>query len=182
MLDKLARIIDEGRGASRASRNPPPLAAHGVLGGTLGLIHARLITRDPRSLVELVNPLMSMIVLPYLGPAAARRKQHRRRASRPSSARKRRPSADPPGDFGIRLTYRTLRVLEAATAEQGLNNKELSERAGITDQGQISKLLSRLARHGLTENTGEGQARGEPNAWIVTRKSTEFLHAVGITR
>jgi AcrR family transcriptional regulator len=182
VLDKLARIIDEGRSASGASRNPPPLAAQGVLGGTLGLIHARLITRDPRSLVELANPLMSMIVLPYLGPAAARREQYRPLPARPSSPPERSPNGDSRADFEFRLTYRTLRVLAAIAAEPGLNNKELSERAGITDQGQISKLLSRLVRHSLTENTGEGQAKGEPNAWILTRKGTELLRAVGSLR
>jgi len=182
VLDKLARIIDEGRTASRASRNPPPLAAHGMLGGTLGLIHARLMSRDPRSLVELVNPLMAMIVLPYLGPAAARREHDRRLPARPPAPRNSRPNSDSCADFEIRLTYRTLRVLAAVAAEPGLNNKQLSERAGITDQGQISKLLSRLARHGLTENTGQGQARGEPNVWMLTLKGTEFLHAVGIPR
>jgi AcrR family transcriptional regulator len=182
VLDKLARIIDEGRSASGASRNPPALAAHGVLGGTLGLIHARLITRDPRSLVELVNPLMAMIVLPYLGPAAARREQHRPLPAGLSAPPERGPNGDSRAAFEFRLTYRTLRVLVAVAAEPGLNNKELSERAGITDQGQISKLLSRLARHGLTENTGEGQPKGEPNAWILTRKGTEFLHAAGTVR
>jgi AcrR family transcriptional regulator len=179
VLDKLTRIIDEGRDASRGSRSPPPLAAHGALGGALGLIHARLITRDPRSLVDLVNPLMSMIVLPYLGPAAARREQHRPLPERPSASPNRRRNRDSSSDLEFRLTYRTVRVLEAVAAEPGLSNRELSERAGITDQGQISKLLSRLAGHGLTKNIGEGQAKGEPNAWILTRKGTEFLQAVG---
>jgi hypothetical protein len=73
-------------------------------------------------------------------------------------------------------------VLAAVGAEPGLNNKELSERAGITDQGQMSKLLSRLAGHSLTVNTGEGQAKGETNVWILTRKGTDLLHAVGSLR
>ena len=47
VLDELTRIIDQGRSASRAARNPPPLAAQGVLGGALGLLYARLSARDP---------------------------------------------------------------------------------------------------------------------------------------
>jgi hypothetical protein len=74
VLGELIPIIDEGRGACR---NPPPLAAQAVLGGALGLIYARLIARDPCTLVELLNPLMSLIVLPYLGASAAREEQHR---------------------------------------------------------------------------------------------------------
>jgi AcrR family transcriptional regulator len=77
VLDELIPIIDQGRSASRASRNPPPLAAQVVLGGALGLMYARLSARDPCSLVELLNPLMSLIVLPYLGASAAREEQYR---------------------------------------------------------------------------------------------------------
>jgi hypothetical protein len=77
VLDELTPIIDQGRSASRAARNPPPLAANAVLGGALGLIYARLSARDPCSLVELLNPLMSLIVLPYLGASAAREEQDR---------------------------------------------------------------------------------------------------------
>jgi hypothetical protein len=72
VLDKLTRI-----GASRATRNPPPPAAQGVLGGALGLIYSELTARDPRSMVELLNPLMSWIVLPYLGASGAREEQYR---------------------------------------------------------------------------------------------------------
>jgi AcrR family transcriptional regulator len=77
VLDELIPTIDEGRSAPPAARNPPPLTAHAVLGGALGLIYARLIARDRCSLVELCNPLMSLIVLPYLGASAARKEQDR---------------------------------------------------------------------------------------------------------
>jgi AcrR family transcriptional regulator len=86
VLDKLARIIDQGRSGSRATRNPPPHAARAVLGGALGLIYARLSARDPHSLVELVNPLMSLIVLPYLGASGAREEQYRPLPARRSAS------------------------------------------------------------------------------------------------
>ena len=179
VLDALIRIIDEGRSGSHATGNPPRLTAHVVLGGTLGLLHARLITSDSPSLVELVNPLMSMVVLPWLGAPAARRQQCRPPRPRPSPPRKRRPSRGQLADFGITLTYRTRRVLGAVAAEPGLSNRELSERVGITDQGQITRLLSRLARHGLTENVSEGERKGEPNAWILTRRGKELEARLG---
>jgi len=65
----------------------------------------------------------------------------------------------------MRLTDRTVRVLAAIAAiaaQPGLSNRQISQRAGITDQGQISKLLSRLAGLQLIENTGEGQRRVPP--------------------
>jgi AcrR family transcriptional regulator len=86
MLGELTRIIDQGRSASRASRNPPPLAAQGVLGGALGLISSELTARDSRSMVELLNPLMSWIVLPYLGASASREEQDRPLPARRSAS------------------------------------------------------------------------------------------------
>jgi AcrR family transcriptional regulator len=86
VLDQLSLIIDEGRSASRAARNPPSHAAQGVLGGALGLLYSELIARDPRSLVELLNPLMSWIVLPYFGAAAACEEQHRPPPARRSAS------------------------------------------------------------------------------------------------
>jgi AcrR family transcriptional regulator len=77
LLEQLSLIIEEGRSASRAARNPPSHAAQGVLGGALGLIYSELIARDTRSLVELLNPLMWWIVLPYFGASAACEQQRR---------------------------------------------------------------------------------------------------------
>ena len=179
VLDALTRIIDEGPNGSDATGHPPRLTAHVVLGGTLGLLYARLMTSDSRSLLELENPLMSWVVPPYLGAPAPRSHQCRPPRPRPSAPRKRRPSRGQLADFGIPLTYRTRRVLGAVAAEPRLSNRELSERVGITDQGQISRLLSRLARHGLTENVSESQRRGEPNAWILTRRGKELEARLG---
>ena len=86
VLDQLSLMIDEGRSASRATRNPPSHAAEGVLGGALGLIYSELIARDPRSLVELLNPLMWWIVLPYLGVSAACEEQRRPPPARRSAS------------------------------------------------------------------------------------------------
>jgi AcrR family transcriptional regulator len=177
LLDRVTRVIAEGHSASGASSSPPPFAAHFVLGGTLGLIHTRLISLDPRSLVELVNPLMSMVVLPYLGAASARKEQERPLAAR-SAPRRRRTARDPLASLVTPLTYRTLAVLVVIDAEPGLSNCEVGERAGVKDQGQISRLLARLLAHGLAENTSKGQPRGEPNAWILTLKGAEFIRAL----
>ena len=68
----------------------------------------------------------------------------------------------------MRLTYRTTRVLQCIAAQVGISNREVAEEAGVADQGQISKLLARLERLGLIANTGEGHAKGEPNAWQLT--------------
>jgi AcrR family transcriptional regulator len=132
-------------------------------------------------LLELTGPLMSMIVLPYLGPAAARRELRR---PAPASRGQSKPApADPLRDVPMRLTYRTVRVL-MAVAELGEqaplpSNREIGIAADMNDQGQISKLLTRLAGLGLIENMPAGRARGAPNAWALTAKGREIEQAIG---
>ena len=66
-------------------------------------------------------------------------------------------------ELDMRLTYRTVTVLAAIAAQPGLSNSQLGEHAGIADQGQISRLVSRLARLQLIENTREASARAPPS-------------------
>jgi len=79
----------------------------------------------------------------------------------------------------MRMTYRTLRVLATIEAQAGLSNYEVAQRAGISDQGQISRLLSRLHGLGLIENTGKGQSKGGANAWQLTREGRRLQSATG---
>jgi len=176
VLAQVITIVDEGRREGKRSDGPPPLTADGVLGGVFSLIHSRLLEGKDGSLVGLVNPLMSMIVLPYLGQAAARRELDRPVPKAP--ARPRPVNGDPLRDLGMRLTYRTVRVLMAVAANPGSSNRAVADGAGIKDQGQISKLLARLQGLGLIENTGEGSARGGPNAWRLTEKGRGVEDAI----
>ena len=78
VLDRLARVVERGsREESAARAEDAPFTAEGVVGGVLSVIHTRLLNPTPEPLVDLLNPLMSMIVLPYLGPRAARRELSR---------------------------------------------------------------------------------------------------------
>jgi hypothetical protein len=69
-LRVLERRIDDGR--HHAPRQPPPHAAPAVLAGAMGAIRARLLEPGSAPLSDLLDPLMSFIVLPYRGAAAAR--------------------------------------------------------------------------------------------------------------
>ncbi len=73
----------------------------------------------------------------------------------------------------MRLTYRTVRVLLAISANPDASNRQVATAAGISDQGQISKLLTRLQSLGLIQNGGGDHAKGEPNAWTLTAKGQE---------
>jgi chromosome segregation and condensation protein ScpB len=87
---------------------------------------------------------------------------------------------DPLRDVEMRLTYRTVRVLAAVAEHVGSSNREIGFASGIGDQGQISKLLTRLHRLGLIENTGAGRTKGAPNAWRLTDKGHDVQNAVSL--
>jgi AcrR family transcriptional regulator/DNA-binding MarR family transcriptional regulator len=172
VLAQIASIVDRGRAESRDE--VARLTAESVVGGVLSVIQSRLHPGVGGRLVELTGPLMSIITLPYLGPAASRR-ELRRPVPAAGETRQAR-SRNPLRDTDMRLTYRTVRVLMSVANQPGASNRELGLAAGVSDQGQISKLLTRLARIGLIENT-RGHARGAPNAWSLTPKGVE-VHQV----
>ena len=59
----------------------------------------------------------------------------------------------------------------------GASNREIAEGAGIADQGQISKLLTRLERLQLVHNIGEGQIMGSSNEWYLTDRGGQVERA-----
>jgi DNA-binding MarR family transcriptional regulator len=152
----------------------------------LAVVHARLLAGADKGarrgggggglLVELLNPLVAMVVQPYLGLAAAERE-----LARPVGARRavrRGPVVDPLEGLDMRLTYRTLRVLAAIAAAPGASNRTVAQAAGVADQGQISKLLARLEGLGLICNRSVGHLKGEANAWELTVRGMEVEQAV----
>ncbi|HEY2142383.1 MAG TPA: TetR/AcrR family transcriptional regulator [Solirubrobacteraceae bacterium] len=178
-LDTLNAIVDQGCTESKTGKEPPPLTAEGTVGAVLAVIHARMLDLDPRPPIELLSPLMGMIVLPYLGRAAAAKELARPtpKAPRARTSQPVRPVLD---RLDMRLTYRTLRVLSAIAAHPGASNRLVSDTAGVHDQGQISKLLVRLSRLGLIHNTRPGHPKGEPNAWTLTLAGSQVERAVRV--
>ncbi len=177
VLSQVILAVDGGRTEGKGAKEPPPLTAEGIVGGVLSVLHARLLDHERGGLIELTGQLMGMIVLPYLGQAAARRELERPLPpiqERPGSGR-----VNPLHDLEMRLTYRTVRVLISLAHRPNASNREVGIASGIQDQGQISKLLTRLRKLGLIENTGAGLARGAPNAWLLTEKGAEIEAAVG---
>lgn len=175
VLDHLIDAVDRGREHARAPSCLTRTDAHGAVGAVLSILHVRLITEPDAPLAPLAGKLTGMVILPYQGPVAASR-QTRRPTPRASVAAER---VEMLAEAGVRLTYRTVRVLRALAAQggtgAGLSNRQVADHAGIADQGQCSKLLSRLARHGLIENTRRNAAReGQANAWKLTVKGARL--------
>ena len=189
VLGLLAEVVDRGRQEGAAGREQPPaLVAEGVVGAVMSVLYTRLQAGDDwhhtdpgeRPLSELFGVLMNLILLPYLGAGAARRELNRPAPVPPARTEPARaaegagggPGDEAGGDPIVRLTYRTTRVLtaiaELSEEGSGPSNREVAARAGIADQGQISKLLARLLSLGLVKNVGDRSARGAPNAWRLT--------------
>jgi|HubBroStandDraft_3_1064219.scaffolds.fasta_scaffold06451_2 AcrR family transcriptional regulator len=197
-LGPVLAALDEARVESKRGDGPPPLTAASIVGGVLAVLHSSLLAQRPgseiartgsertragaprpaerRRLVELTSSLMSMIVLPYQGQAAAQRELQRPIASRPDLPRERFKS--PLGGLDMRLTYRTVRVLSAIARHPACSNRQVGKAAGIDDQGQMSKLLARLQRLGLVDNADAGSARGAPNAWVLTTRGESVMASI----
>jgi DNA-binding IclR family transcriptional regulator len=175
VLDRLARLLDDERAPARGY--PPALTAQAVIGGALGVLHERLSQTDPGILAGLCGQLMSLIVLPFLGLRAARRELARPVRPTPSHSN---PSLTLQAlrDPGGRLNHRAVSVLTLIAAEPGLNSRELASRNGAKDEGQMSRLLSRLERLGLVENTREAQRRGDVKAWQLTIAPEDLQAAI----
>jgi len=185
---ELAAIVDGGRRAGARGADCVPLTAEGVVGAVLTIVQSRLTRPRREPLTALTGELMSLIVLPYLGPEAAREERKRRpitaRAARakPSSGERGDATGDLLHGVPMRMTYRTACVLEAIAAQPGISNRAVGREAGVADQGQISKLLARLERIGLLQNGGHGHSKGEPNAWRLTATGVSITQAIGITQ
>jgi AcrR family transcriptional regulator len=192
VVDALVDAVDGGREEARGGLKLTRLTAEGVVGGVLGVLYARLSERGRagggsrsgddshagggvQPVTGLLSPLMGMIVLPYQGQATAGRE-----LARPAPRRRRAAPlpSDPLRNVNMRLTYRTVRVLLAIAAKRDASNREVADASGISDQGQISKLLARLEHLGLIQNRGGGFVRGEPNAWRLTAKGEEIERSI----
>jgi AcrR family transcriptional regulator len=181
-LAALIAAVDEGRAETPAAKQPPPMTAEGVVGAVFSIVHARILTRDAGGgragppLTSLLGELMGVIVLPYLGQASAQKEL--RKPTPPLLQTKSRSRRDPLEGLDMRLTYRTVRVLMGIAGHPGASNRTVAEASGISDQGQISKLLARLDSLGLAQNSGRGHPKGAPNAWRLTARGQEVEQAI----
>ena len=188
-LAELAAVIDEGRSEGRRGADCSPLTAEGLVGAAVSIVQARLLSGEHSRLRALQGELMSMIVLPYLGPGVAR--QERTRPA-PAPAPESVPGgearvgeglgagADPLQGITMRVTYRTALVLEVIGLHPGSSNRAVADLAGMSDQGQTSKLLARLEQYGLLANKRLGLSRGEPNAWHLTPAGEMFANTISL--
>lgn len=179
-IDELVEVVDEGRAESARAGEVATLTAQAVVGGVCEVLGSRLSREPEAPLRDLLGQLMGTIVMPYLGSAASRQEQRRplpalELAERPEGQVTAIDAADLLAALPMRLTYRTARVLEALEEQPGQSNRQVADRVGIADQGQVSKLLSRLARLGLLSNAG---VVGERNRWELTPAGNRITRSI----
>jgi AcrR family transcriptional regulator/DNA-binding MarR family transcriptional regulator len=179
VLDRVAGFIDEGRVGGPAGL--PSLVAAGVAGAAFSIVHARLVEQRSESLMELVGPVMATVVLPYRGQECSASELERpvpELPVLPEPAVSPEPVGHPEGAAAeglppVRLTERTCAVLASVGELPGGNNRQVAAGAGASEP-QISRLLARLAEHGLVENRGAGRGRFA-KAWWLTARGAELL-------
>jgi AcrR family transcriptional regulator/DNA-binding MarR family transcriptional regulator len=203
LLARIVAVIAEGSEESLLGESSP-LVAEGVAGAVVSILSTRLAATGGRAagrsrkdvpfsgpLSDLLGELMGLIVLPYLGSGLAQEERARSAPTGPVLAAL--PVTAPGSKQGgkylaldsaptpaphLRLTYRTALVLEAIAKTPGISNLGVARQAQINDQGQVSKMLSRLERHGLVQNTGRGQSRGAPNEWRLTPEGEKLEQGI----
>jgi AcrR family transcriptional regulator/DNA-binding MarR family transcriptional regulator len=186
IVEELARIVDEGssEGPGTAPRvnDAVSLTAHGVVGGISEVLYSRLLKAPTEPLHGLFGELLGMIVLPYKGLAAAQREQAKplpaSEVPKPTGSKTAAAGneSDPVVVLPMRLTYRTASVLQALAEHPGQSNRQVADRVGISDQGQASKLLARLAHLGLLIN--DEATKGERNKWVLTPTGKQVTRSI----
>jgi AcrR family transcriptional regulator len=173
LLAVLTGLLDEVQPQeSGGSVSVTALTGELVAGGVFCVIRGRMLEADGEPFVELAPSLLSFIAAQYGAPALAfapARSEELARAAAISRA----------AEMPIRATHRTTLVLRAIAQAPYSNNREIAQTAGLSDEGQTSKLLARLERQGAIENVGIGAARGEPNAWLLTPSGRRALELIG---
>jgi AcrR family transcriptional regulator len=189
VLAAVANAVGGGREQARSSAGLAETTEEVIVGGALGVLHARLLADRSAAVSALSGELMAAIVRPYLGAGVAESELRRGAAAGGVQAsagggtsesasveeRRARAAAEPLASLRIRWTYRTIAAIDAVAKHPGASNRTIGEAAGVTDPGRISKLLSRLRRLKLIENDGGPATAGLPNAWRLTERGERVV-------
>lgn len=142
IVRRLVAAVDAGRREQARTKGCTELTAEGVLGAILAIVQRDLTREDRRRepLQRLFPELLGIILLPYLAPAEVRREQARTAPAPAAGDRSCQPPApaasDPLAGLQMRVTYRTVRVLEGLSLHAGASNRQIADFAGITTRGR----------------------------------------------
>ncbi len=173
----LTGLLDDGSPrAIAAAVSEPQLTAELVTGGVFSVIRTCMREAGGGALVQLAPSLMSFIVRPYLGQAAASAELAGRSAAAEQLPSQPGESPIPPP---VPVSYRTSLVLRAIACAPRSSNREIAAAAGLGDKGQTSHLLRRLARRGLIEKVTPRSGSRRENAWLLTPCGRRVIELLG---
>lgn len=181
LLEPFSPLIDRGRGAVSADRQPSAMAAGYAVASVSGILHAQLVAGSAPPFISLLGELAGMVVTPYLGVAAAGREIERGnlRAGELLQQAPARPSQERvsiPKEVRHARADR-LRLCLAYIAENpGVSNQAIASGIDLSHLGQTSKALSRLNKVGLLRKQPGGA--GLPNAWWLTPHGEQVVRAL----
>jgi AcrR family transcriptional regulator len=146
-------------GLAEQDPNASSLAIEGVMASVVGILYTRVIAPEQEPLVALLGPLTGWMMTPFLAhretQAQVERATEHARKLLTEHARKRTPAAT--GHEQVLLppllrhpAAHRLRLCVLYLHEHpGASNREISRNIGVAHQGQVSLLLTRLARADL---------------------------------
>jgi AcrR family transcriptional regulator len=175
LLRELAEGLESQRPAGEPDALEAPFGADAVVGAVAAIVHGRLLEDPVPPLQSLGGSLMAVIVLPYLGAAAARSELSRPAPQDPGQADP--PERGPSERRAPRVTVRTLAVLDAIAERPGLESRGVAAAAGIADAAQCSRILARLERLGAIAVAAE-PAHERSGVWHITDVGRQVLTEV----
>jgi DNA-binding MarR family transcriptional regulator len=178
VLRTVRSVLGSGRRSGGLASAPEPELANEVLvEGLVAALATRLRTPERTDLSALLAPIMGVVSQCYLGvdPGAEEQPEAASNTAR-NVPRHRRTRSKVLSAVPMRMTYRTVRVLSAIAQRPGARNRDVGDAAGIPDPGQMSRLLAKLAGHGLIRNEGDGRPWA-PNGWHLTARGEAIERA-----
>jgi AcrR family transcriptional regulator len=178
-LAALNSLVDVGRKELRRGGKVSELAAEASVAAVAGILHTRLVTGDAPPFIGLLGQMVGLVLTPYLDPADVVREVNRAeemaytiaRGCSSTHATARLPSVlQNPG------AYRARSCLAFLASNLGASNKAVAAGIGVSNLGQVSELLKRLASAGLLVKHSNGI--GRPNSWWLTPQGERAAQAL----
>ncbi len=181
-LELLKHMVDDAAGPARAGRHSSAMSAEAVVTSVAGILHRRVVSGEAPPFVDLLVPLVSLALEPYLDPRAVAQAQERagqlaRELAKEHAMRRSRPAADAaiPKALSNPRAHRSRECLWYLAAHPGSSNREVGEGIDLARPEQAAGLLARLADLGLLDKRGRP---GHPNAWSLTPQGERVVQAL----
>jgi AcrR family transcriptional regulator len=160
----------------------------GVMTSVLGALTTHVVTRCPEPMAMLLVPLTRLVMAPFLDEEAVQGEVVRaeeltreilaagRLSPLGSEGEGVAPGVELPGMLANPTARRARECVLYLAQHPGASNNEVGVGVGISHEGQISRLLARLAGSGLLDKRAGGP--GRPNAWTLTPEGERVAHTI----